>query len=121
MGNIVAQGDSDSIGCRIVVDGEVKAERISTCSERLYPLPGKGRMTSDRTSNERTERPFAKLIRIAMSRWYAINVRGEVRCSITGTGRERPCTINECQRCAVDKGTDAHRRRYSRNRIPIVS
>ena len=28
VGNIVAQGDSDSIGCRIVVDGEVKAERI---------------------------------------------------------------------------------------------
>ncbi len=29
MGNIVAQGNSDSIGCRIVVDGVVKAERIS--------------------------------------------------------------------------------------------
>ncbi|MGB7111454.1 MAG: MmpS family protein [Mycobacterium sp.] len=29
VGNILAQGDSDSIGCRIVVDGEVKAERIS--------------------------------------------------------------------------------------------
>lgn len=29
MGNIVAQGDSDTIGCRIIVDGEVKAERIS--------------------------------------------------------------------------------------------
>ena len=29
MGNIVAQGDSDSIGCRIVVDGEVKAEKIT--------------------------------------------------------------------------------------------
>jgi Mycobacterium membrane protein len=28
-GSIVAQGDSDSIGCRIVVDGEIKAERIS--------------------------------------------------------------------------------------------
>ena len=28
-GSVVAQGDSDSIGCRIVVDGEVKAERIS--------------------------------------------------------------------------------------------
>ena len=27
-GNIMAQGDSDSIGCRIVVDGEVKAEKI---------------------------------------------------------------------------------------------
>jgi len=29
VGSIVAQGDSDSIGCRIVVDGEVKAERMS--------------------------------------------------------------------------------------------
>jgi Mycobacterium membrane protein len=28
VGNIVAQGTSDSIGCRIIVDGEVKAERI---------------------------------------------------------------------------------------------
>jgi hypothetical protein len=27
--NLVAQGDSHSIGCRIVVDGEVKAERVS--------------------------------------------------------------------------------------------
>lgn len=27
--NIVAQGDTDSIGCRIVVDGKVKAEKIS--------------------------------------------------------------------------------------------
>jgi hypothetical protein len=26
--NVVAQGDSDSIGCRIMVDDEVKAERI---------------------------------------------------------------------------------------------
>jgi nitrate reductase NapE component len=29
MGNIVAQGDSNSIGCRITVDGVVKAERVS--------------------------------------------------------------------------------------------
>jgi hypothetical protein len=29
VGNVVAQGDSSSIGCRIVVDGQVKAERIS--------------------------------------------------------------------------------------------
>ncbi len=28
-GSLVAQGDSDNIGCRIVVDGEVKAERVS--------------------------------------------------------------------------------------------
>jgi hypothetical protein len=29
VGNVVAQGDSDSIGCRIVVNGQVKSERIS--------------------------------------------------------------------------------------------
>jgi hypothetical protein len=29
MGNLVAQGNSDSIGCRITVDGEVKAERVA--------------------------------------------------------------------------------------------
>ncbi|WP_428341163.1 MmpS family transport accessory protein [Mycobacterium sp.] len=29
VGNVVAQGDSDNIGCRILVDGQVKAERIS--------------------------------------------------------------------------------------------
>lgn len=27
--NVVAQGDSDTIGCRIVIDGEVKAERVT--------------------------------------------------------------------------------------------
>lgn len=29
MGNIVAQGNNDSIGCRITVDGKVRAERVS--------------------------------------------------------------------------------------------
>jgi hypothetical protein len=29
MGNLVAQGDTNTIGCRITVDGVVKAERIS--------------------------------------------------------------------------------------------
>jgi hypothetical protein len=29
VGSIVAQGDSDSIGCRIVVNGEVKVEKIT--------------------------------------------------------------------------------------------
>jgi hypothetical protein len=29
VGNIVAQGDSDGIGCRILVDGVVKAEKIT--------------------------------------------------------------------------------------------
>ena len=29
VGSIVAQGDSESIGCRITVDGEVKAEKIT--------------------------------------------------------------------------------------------
>jgi hypothetical protein len=29
IGSLMAQGDSDSIGCRITVDGEVKAEKVS--------------------------------------------------------------------------------------------
>ncbi|ACC39232.1 MULTISPECIES: MmpS family protein [Mycobacterium ulcerans group] len=29
MGNLVAQGNTNSIGCRITVDGKVKAERVS--------------------------------------------------------------------------------------------
>jgi len=29
VGSVVAQGDSDNIGCRIIVDGEVKTERTS--------------------------------------------------------------------------------------------
>ena len=29
VGSVLAQGDSDSIGCRILVDDEVKAEKIS--------------------------------------------------------------------------------------------
>ncbi|OBK81637.1 MmpS family protein [Mycobacterium sp. 1164985.4] len=29
VGNLIAQGTSQSIGCRIIVDGEVKAERTS--------------------------------------------------------------------------------------------
>ena len=29
VGSLMAQGDSNSIGCRIIVDGEVKSERIS--------------------------------------------------------------------------------------------
>ncbi len=30
VGNVAAQGDSDTIGCRIAVDGVVKAEKITT-------------------------------------------------------------------------------------------
>lgn len=37
MGNIVAQGDSDFIGCRIISDGEVKDERtVNQVSAYIY-------------------------------------------------------------------------------------
>jgi Mycobacterium membrane protein len=29
MGNVIAQGYNNSVGCRILVNGQVKAERIS--------------------------------------------------------------------------------------------
>lgn len=35
--NVIAQGDSDSIGCRIVVDGEVKDERsVNTVNAQTF-------------------------------------------------------------------------------------
>ena len=40
--SLVAQGDSDSIGCRIVVDGEVKAERISNAVNAFTHCLAKG-------------------------------------------------------------------------------
>jgi MmpS family membrane protein len=42
VGNVVAQGDSDSIGCRIVVNGQVKAERISNEVNAFTYCRGKG-------------------------------------------------------------------------------
>jgi hypothetical protein len=35
VGNLIAQGTSDSIGCRIIVDGEVKAERTAQGTSAL--------------------------------------------------------------------------------------
>ena len=52
VGNLVAQGDSDNIGCRIIVDGEVKAERIRPGSERVYLLRAEGRMSTDQMHQE---------------------------------------------------------------------
>ncbi len=46
VGSVLAQGDSDSIGCRIVVDDEVKAETDIEPSERLYLLHAEGRMSN---------------------------------------------------------------------------
>ena len=58
MGNIVAQGNSNSIGCRIVVDGVVKAEKSLARGERLHLLRAEGRMISEQTSTEHTKPPF---------------------------------------------------------------
>lgn len=41
--NVVAQGDSDSLGCRITIDGEVKDERVvSTLNAYTYCLEKSG-------------------------------------------------------------------------------
>lgn len=42
VGNVVAQGDTNSIGCRIVVDGHVRAERISNEVNALTSCRVKG-------------------------------------------------------------------------------
>jgi hypothetical protein len=41
--NVVAQGDSDSLGCRITIDGEVKDERtVNTLNAYTYCLEKSG-------------------------------------------------------------------------------
>jgi hypothetical protein len=41
--NVMAQGDSDSIGCRIIIDGEVKDERtVNTLNAYTYCLDKSG-------------------------------------------------------------------------------
>jgi hypothetical protein len=42
MGNLIAQGYSNSVGCRIVVHGQVKAERISNEVNAYTHCPVKG-------------------------------------------------------------------------------
>ena len=54
----MAQRDSDSIGCRIVVDGVVKAEKITHEVSAFYLLPREGRMSDEHTGNEHTTPPF---------------------------------------------------------------
>ena len=60
--NIVAQGDSDSIGCRILMDGVVKAERISHEVSAFISCSAEGRM-SDHQLREQSRHFVARTIR----------------------------------------------------------
>jgi RND superfamily putative drug exporter len=74
VGSSVGWGDGDSIGCRNIVDGEVKSGENHSRSERLYPLPTEGRMSDERTTPPfiaRTIHRFSVLIILA---WLAITV-----------------------------------------------
>ena len=71
-------------------------------------------MSSHRTSNERTERPFvARTVRkfsvLIILGWLAITVVVSFGVpSLEQVAKERAVST-ERQRCAVDKGDDAHR------------
>src|SRR6202008_674601 len=49
--NVVAQGNSNSIGWRIKGDGVVKDERTVNTMKRLRPLPGQERMSNHEQSH----------------------------------------------------------------------
>ena len=49
---------TDSIGCRIVVDGVVKAERITHEMSASTLLPAEGRISDEHVGNEHTTPPF---------------------------------------------------------------
>ena len=79
VGNIVAQGDSNTIGCRIVVDGVVKAERISHEVNASTFLLAEGCMSTTPASTEHARPPFiARAIRMLsvpiLRAWLAITV-----------------------------------------------
>ncbi len=58
--NVVAQGNSDNIGCRITVNGQLREDRSSTGHDGTGILPGEGRM-----STRHAARPaIARLIRL---------------------------------------------------------
>jgi hypothetical protein len=61
--NVVAQGNSNSIGCRIKVDGVVKDERTVNTMKRLRPLPGQERMSNHEQSHGSFAHRTAQTIR----------------------------------------------------------
>ena len=52
--NVVAQGDGDSIGCRITVDGRRQGRKNGQQRERLHLLPGQVRMSNDQAVRGRS-------------------------------------------------------------------
>ena len=54
MGDLFGKGDSDSIGCRIVVDGVVKAEQVTNETHAFTFLPGEVRVSSQTPATNRT-------------------------------------------------------------------
>ncbi len=56
--NVSAQGDSDSIGCRIKIDDVVKDERSVEHPERLHLLPGQVRMSTHQAERQSTTDRF---------------------------------------------------------------
>ena len=68
--------ESDSIGCRILVDGVVKAREDHERSERLYLLHAEGRMSNHQLHNSRPfiARTIHRLSMPIILAWLAIIV-----------------------------------------------
>ena len=61
--NVSAQGDSDSIGCRIKIDDVVKDDANGQHPERLHLLPGQVRMSTHQAERQSTTDRVADAIR----------------------------------------------------------
>ncbi len=91
VGSVVAQGNSDSIGCRIVVDGVVKAEKITHEVSAFIFCTAEGRMSNHQLRNSR---PFvARTIRRLVGAHH-LGVVGDhrhrdYRRPLAGAGREQ--------------------------------
>ena len=104
--NIVAQGDGDSIGCRIIVNDKVKDEKYVRRRERPDLLPGEVGMTNTHigAAPDRSRGSSALFSVPILLGWLALTVHRQRRRAPDGSGRRGARGVVDPQRCAVDAG-----------------
>jgi len=108
--NIMVQGNSQSLGCRIIVDGHVRDEQVSDAYNASTFLSGQSRMTGDH-GRHRTEPFVARFVRMIavpiILAWAAAAVAVNVLvpqlelCAKRIRCRCRPRTRPRSSRCSV--------------------
>ena len=108
--NIVAQGDGDSITCRITVDDVVKDERTTTGLNAQTFCLVKSRMTNTHVGAHPMIPRFIRLFSVPiLLGWLAVVVLVNVIAPQLESGRRGACGLAGAERRAVDAGDAARR------------